>query len=666
MLSTSSLSFAARGGLIASIGSVLIIALIAGLIVRLVRGDDFKRKDIKNAGLLNAFLYVGSFMLVGSMLMFMQDYPTAMPVVSIVATSIALLAGLLLYGLVDFLRPVGLAFSYTGLAILPFWFFAFHEFGCTPEVSFFLSALASTIGYIIVTIITKSQMGGWISYLWLLAFGACLPITGNAYAYTACLLPMLVALFALICWARRVKWLPVGFRQASSVMAYAAVPAVAFFIMPYFLVESGAEKAPLLRSLFFFLATVHYLVDWLIEKKRALLVVARILFQVFLIALISDITGYSFFNIHKENTTASVAIAIVWLAGSLIQTIISLFVKSKTEAEAKTERGMLAISLACIGITPLFCQGLPAQATAAIFFAMAIVVAILGVLITFVKKNLVWAFATLVAVLFTPFAIEGMMAIKWEMWVYYVIYALISTLALILYATVLRKVQVRCSFRLTVTAIIACAALGAFGGSLFSYDGSWPCIPIVIAAAQFALLGLASDRDECYELSIYSVATAVYFFIHSLGHYSYDARQVFGAPHYLEDAIFGLLLGGSLIGAGLIREKDKKNGVRQILGFILMSLIMFDAAAEGSSDNSQVAPLMLIGAELITMFIGLATDRKWMAIASACIVAFDVMFLMNSQNWLTFGIVGIGMIGIVVWMLAKNNRTPKTPAAPQQ
>ena len=666
MLSTSSLSFVARGGLVASIGSMLIIALIAGLIVRLVRGDDFKRRDIKNVGMLNAFLYVGSFMLVGSMLMFMQDYPTTMPIVSIVATSIALLVGLLLYGLVDFLRPVGLAFSYTGLAILPFWFFAFHELGCGLEISFFLSALASTIGYIIVTIITKSQMGGWISYLLLLAFGACLPLTGNAHAYASCLLPMLVALFAMVCWARRVKWLPVGFRQASQIVAYAAVPTVAFFVLPYFLVETSAAKAPLLRSLFFFLASIHYFVDWLIEKKRALLVVSRILLQVFLIALISDITGYSFLNIYKENTGASVAIAIVWLAGSLIQTIISLFVKSKTEAEAKTERAMLAISLACIGITPLFCQGLSAQATAAIFFAMAIVVAILGVLITIVKKNLAWSFATLVAILFMPFAIEGMTMMKWGMWVYYMIYALIGTLSLVLYATVLRKVQVHCAYRLALTSIITCAILGAFGGSLFAYSGSWPCVPTIIASAQLALLSVVSGKNDGYELSIYSAAVAVYLFILSLSDYSYDARIVFGSPHYLGDAILGILIGGSLIGAGFIRESGKKNGARQIVGFILMSLIMVEAATCGAEEKSQVAPLMLVGAELITMFVGLATDRKWMGIASACIVAFDVMFLMNSQNWLTFGIVGIGMIGVVVWMLAKNNRTPKAPLPPQQ
>ena len=97
-----------------------------------------------------------------------------------------------------------------------------------------------------------------------------------------------------------------------------------------------------------------------------------------------------------------------------------------------------------------------------------------------------------------------------------------------------------------------------------------------------------------------------------------------------------------------------------------MSVIMLDAAASAADCKSQLVPLILVGAELITTFIGLATDRKWMGIASACIVAFDVMFLMNSQNWLTFGLVGVGMIGTVVWMLAKSNRTPKTPLPPQQ
>ena len=104
MLQMSNFSFDYRSGLVGFLGTSLIIALIAGLIVRLVRGTDFKRKDIKNSGLINAFLYVGSFMIVGSMLMFMQDYPTAMPIVSIVGSTLLLFIGLILYGFVDFLQ----------------------------------------------------------------------------------------------------------------------------------------------------------------------------------------------------------------------------------------------------------------------------------------------------------------------------------------------------------------------------------------------------------------------------------------------------------------------------------------------------------------------------------------------------------------------------------
>ena len=667
MLQMSNFSFDYRSGLVGFLGTSLIIALIAGLIVRLVRGTDFKRKDIKNSGLINAFLYVGSFMIVGSMLMFMQDYPTAMPIVSIVGSTLLLFIGLILYGFVDFLRPVGLAFAYTGLAIIPFWFYAFHEFGMPSDYSLFFSGLATTISYIVVAALTRSQLAGWISYLCLFSIGALLPISGDAYVYCACLLPMLVALLAMVCWTRRVKWLPVGFRQATSVLAYAAVPAIAFFVVPYFAIDSSISKTPLLRSLFFFFASIHYLVAWLIEKKRALLVISRILFQVLLIALISDITGYSLLSFNHENSLgAGIAIAAIWLTGSLIQTIISLFAKTETESEASTEHAMLAVSLVCIGLTPFFCQGLDGRAIAVIFLAMSLVVAILGILISVKKKNLAWGFATLFALLLVPFEVNGIAGSVWNFWIYYAAFAAISTLALIVYTAVLRKVQVICAYRIALTAIIACAALGAFSASLTGFNGDWPCVPVIIAAAQLALLGLASGRDDCYELSIYSTAAAVYLFTYSLGDLSYDIRQVLDSPHYLGDAIFGLMLGGSVLGVGLARDRDKKNSARQIVGFICMSVIMVDAAASAADCKTQLAPLILAGAELITMFIGLATDRKWMGIASACIVAFDVMFLMNSQNWLTFGLVGAGMIGTVVWMLAKSNRTPKTPLPPQQ
>ena len=79
----------------------------------------------------------------------------------------------------------------------------------------------------------------------------------------------------------------------------------------------------------------------------------------------------------------------------------------------------------------------------------------------------------------------------------------------------------------------------------------------------------------------------------------------------LGDAILGLMLGGSVLGVGLARDRGKKNSARQIVGFICMSVIMVDAAASAADCKSQLVPLILVGAELITMFIGLATDRKW-------------------------------------------------------
>ena len=386
-----------------------------------------------------------------------------------------------------------------------------------------------------------------------------------------------------------------------------------------------------------------------------MLIATRIIFQCFLVALIGDITGYSLFNWYgKTNMGASIAIAIIWLVGSLIQTILSLFVPTKNEDEAKTERVMLGISLGCIAITPVFCQGLTTQAFGVVSLAMTSVVAILGILITIAKKNLVWGFATLIALLAMPFEVNLITNVSWSFWVYYIVYAAISTLVLIIYAAGLRKVQVHCAFRIAVTAIIASAVLAAFSDGRW-YGNSWPCIPCAVAALQFALLGIASDKNVCYEMSIYSAATAACLFTGSLARLSPEADGVINYPHRLGDSLFGLALGGAILGVGLFREFTKKNSARQIVGYILMSVIMFDAATSGAAEHSLLAPLMLLGAEVVTLFVGLITDRKWMAIASACVAAFDVVFFMGSSNWLTFGLVGVVMIGIVIGILVKNN-----------
>ena len=658
MLNIGNFSFGFRSGLIGTIGASLIIALIAGLIVRLVRGTDFKQKDMKNAGLINSFLYVGSFMIVGSMLMFMQDYPDAMPIVAITGSLIALITGILLYCLVDFLRPVGLAFAYTGLAILPFWFFAFHELGTAPELAFFFAILASTIGYLLVAGLTRSILAGWISYLLLLIFGAALPITGKGLLYTSYLLPFLVALFALICWARRVKWLPVGFRQPSRALAYFAVPAILFFALPILLTEGVAKELPLLRSIILFLAVIHYLIAWLIEKKRSALVATRIIFQCFLIAVISDITGYALFSWGNNlNPSAGIAISIIWLVGSLIQTIISLFIPANSESDAGIEKAMLVVSLACIAFTPAFCQGLSIQVYGVIGLAMCAVIAILGILITIKKRNLNWGFATLVALLAAPFMVQLIVDAGWNYWAYYVIYAAISAIVLISYIG-LRKVQATAAYHIALSGIIACAVIAVLSDMRW-YSVTWPCVPFAVAAAELAILGVISQKKDCYELSAYSTATAVYFFVGSLAQVSPEASAIVNHPHYLKDSIFGLALGGSIMGVGLFREFGNKNSARQIAGYIIMTVIMLDAAASGHTVNSLVAPLILLFAQLISMILGFATDRKWLTIASACVAAFDVVFLMGSSNWLTFGIVGIVMIGIVIGILIRANNKPQ-------
>ena len=90
-----------------------------------------------------------------------------------------------------------------------------------------------------------------------------------------------------------------------------------------------------------------------------------------------------------------------------------------------------------------------------------------------------------------------------------------------------------------------------------------------------------------------------------------------------------------------------------------MTVIMLDAAASGRTADSLVAPLILLFAQIVSMVLGFATDRKWLTIASSCVAAFDVIFLMGSSNWLTFGIVGIVMIGIVIGILIKANNKPQ-------
>ncbi|MBR3323054.1 hypothetical protein IKG13_03295, partial [Candidatus Saccharibacteria bacterium] len=210
-------------GIVENFLPFIIIILIVSLIDRYSKGKktdygyvkpgealmaDVPENKPDNSGAMNALLYIGSFLIVGSMFLFIRDEPRLMPVILMIVTLLTFTAGSLLFRFVKFLRPVGLAFTYTAMVLFPTWFYAFREFGLGEEVSMLLTSLFSMLAYAVSAVVINSKVAGWLSYIFLILFGWSFAASIDTVTYSSKLInyaffiwPCIVAILPNIFWS---------------------------------------------------------------------------------------------------------------------------------------------------------------------------------------------------------------------------------------------------------------------------------------------------------------------------------------------------------------------------------------------------------------------------------------------------------------------------------
>ena len=650
----------------------IIIILIVSLIDRYSKGKktdygyvkpgealmaDVPESKPDNSGAMNALLYIGSFLIVGSMLLFIRDEPKLMPIIVMIVTIMTFAAGSLLYRLVSYLRPVGLAFTYTAMVLFPTWFYAFKELGLGEEVSMMLMSLFSMLAYAASAVIIESKVAGWLSYIFLILFGWSFAASIDSVTYNSTLInyaffiwPCIVAILPNIFWSFRVKWLPVPFRSATKTIAEILTP-VFISLAAMTLFSTGMDKYPALRTITASIAIVNGLISWFATKKRGALIALRFYIQALIIFIVADATGYTIADsIMSHNTAAGLSMAIVWLVSFLFQVICSLFIPQRNEEEKRFERAILVTSLVGIFATVLFCLNFEATARAASLIAVASVVAALGILIAIRYRKVNWLIATVFAINFIPFQISQLISIGLDNWIFFIIYTAIALVFIIVYA-ILKLAQANqkdcLGFIISAIATGGVICLGITGTLHHAEVG------LLATAVELALVGLISGKSGLFEASAYTVACSASALISTLTRDNLSNDTTMLAIATAQTNIIAL----PILCFGFFKERKSSNKPRIITGYILLSLFMFTVASVANIEKEYVWPLIFILEEVILLILGFLLKYNWMSIVSAALIVITTLELtggFSSSIWLL--LIGVALIGFVAWQLARNSK----------
>ncbi|MBR3378247.1 hypothetical protein IKG50_02880 [Candidatus Saccharibacteria bacterium] len=658
-------------GIVENFLPFIIIILIVSLIDRYSKGKktdygyvkpgealmaDVPENKPDNSGAMNALLYIGSFLIVGSMFLFIRDEPRLMPVILMIVTLLTFTAGSLLFRFVKFLRPVGLAFTYTAMVLFPTWFYAFREFGLGEEVSMLLTSLFSMLAYAVSAVVVNSKVAGWLSYIFLILFGWSFAASIDTVTYDSKLInyaffiwPCIVAILPNIFWSFRVKWLPVPFRSATKTIAEVLTPVfVSIAVLSLF--SADMDKYPMLRTITASIAIVNGLISWFATKKRGALVTLRFYIQALIIFIVADATGYSIISgITSENTAISLSIAIVWLVSFLFQVICSLFIPQRNEEEKKLERAILVTSLVGIFAAALFCLNFEMAARAISLIAVASVVTMLSILIAIRYRNANWLIATVFAISFIPFQISQLASISLDNWVFFIIYTAITLVFIIVYAILkLMQADKKGGINFAITAVIVSGSVClAVTGALRHPEAS-----LLAAAIELALIGLISGKRALFEASTYIAACSISALIGSLTRISYYSDT---STSLAISAIQTNIIALPILCFGFFKEYRTKNKARTIIGYIFLALVMFTIASVSNYEKIYIWPLIFILEEVILLVVGILLKYQWMSIASAILVVITTLELtggFSSSIWLL--LIGVALIGFVAWQLARN------------
>lgn len=378
-----------------------------------------ERRTLTN---LNMLLYVGSFLIVAAMAVFVTLTMSAtVKLASLVAVTAAFYAtGLALHARSMRLRPAALAFVGTGLAILPFFGLALTSLGgVSVSVAWFITSAFGLVAYGFAAVRLQSQLVSYLTIAFVLSFSlSCVSTLGLGMIwYFIVLIGVSLVLNSIHYLAP--KHIPSFFAQPIERTAHVATPVTLLAS----LTQIGAADLYMYEVLFG-LATIHYMVAWLEARLPVYEILTRVLAHTTGLLIIYDVAQ------RMEGQESVLFFNIAWLCLALMQATYS-FLRVRIDSPQSLQRESVGLGV----VFALMIVQLPAWlAVEDSGWWLAFALAVIGLLSVMVSRRLHqsgWLYLMLSVSIALPFVIGRQIILPpLDSGAFAVIFTILGTLAL--------------------------------------------------------------------------------------------------------------------------------------------------------------------------------------------------------------------------------------------
>ncbi len=309
-------------------------------VVMPVRQETPAEKERKTLRNLNTILYMASFLFIAAAATFVAAAMsgTVRIIGLIIAVALFYIVGIVLYKRSQRLRPAGIAFVGTGLAILPFIGAALTLIGGVDVgIAWLVTSVLGLVAYGYASVVLRSQVVSYLTMAFILSIAtssvaaASLPIMW--YFIVLIGVSLIVSSISIL----RPSLVSAVFRKPIDTTAQIVTPvAMAASLVVFDRMTTG------MYEVVFGVATAHYLVVWLQTRKFMYETVVRLLTQLTLLIVSYDI-------MQSINRDGLPVFGILWLILVLLQVMYSFLRVNVTNKKSRSAEGMwVATMLAAI------------------------------------------------------------------------------------------------------------------------------------------------------------------------------------------------------------------------------------------------------------------------------------------------------------------------------
>ena len=650
-------------------------------VAEFVKQPTTKPPKVKNpyAG-INAMLLAGSALLVVAAIMFTNSANDKLVAPVSIALTLAFYAlGIFIYKKFDYLKIVGIAFTYISLATFPFWVIPFQFFGMSWHCAWIWASIISFAVFILTAYIYKSKIPVYFAYIWLFIIAwSCtpewsVPESGiNLPVYWLYISSAVVAMIPAILWRAKPQWLPMYFRKPTKEFAAGFMPAVATFSVWLFAVPNTLLYIPFLRTIMVCFLVAWITLYWAMSHSYNLFVGIRFLAQALLLTVTMDALNFSLMTSKLSGLSekSQLGIITVWLVSFLAQTMLSLFLPKKTKEVEKAERVAEVCSLIGIFTTPLLTYSLVDPVGATVRLIVCLVIAILGISYAAVHKDMRWTVATVMALFIARLSIAGsMVSNSWNAWIDLLYFTAIGGVIVLVYYF-FRKYNEKNAFSLMITEFVICAiTIIASAHSADYTELGW-----LIVSLYLALIGFMSNKAILYEFSVISGAFCLYSLAGTVGEFVLPEsaqKCITGPLSFMKpcrgaaassytnwiagiNVVRSFIIGGAFTILGIIKERklEQNKRVRFFLGYVVMSIGLY---AVGITAGGHWMAFCL-AVQVAYLIYAAMNDIEWLIWVTIIAMPICALSLTGGFTYIWFGILGLTLIGVVIWRLSKINQ----------